>query len=149
LQYIKDKYDGLRIKVFFTRGVDVEKYFCNEEHLIALNPSYEKEVRAAFIKSISECQDDFRKKALNGKNSIRNFLHNEGLSTLGKQDCEDWSNNIDYMEERWQHGKILLKALNRNFRNLTSNNLKVFEPTDYLHDNSLKELLGINEGSEE
>ena len=110
--------------------------------MLELNPEHEKEVHAAMIQSLKECKPKFKEQAVNVRWESRKLLQAEP-SVISYQECEQWSEGLNFDEERWQHGKILLKSLNRNFRNLTNKNLRVFEPTTHVQDDSLKDLLGI------
>lgn len=136
------KFGQINIKLFFTKGVDIERYFCSLNHLLELNPAYEKEVRAAMIKSLQECKDKFKEQAINVRWESRKLFQEEP-SLMSLQECEQWCETLNFDEERWQHGKTLLKSLNRNFRELTNKNLKVYEPTAHIQDDLLKNLLKI------
>lgn len=140
---LREQYKKHSLEVFFTSGVDIESYFCRVEHLVELNPEYQELVQTIYQESLQECDSELRKKAYEGLCQVQNLKYRERLGTISDDECKSFADNLDFSQERWIHGKILLKCMRQKFRQKTKRNLKDCSPTAYLVDASLKAMLGI------
>lgn len=139
---LRDQFKLLKVPILFTRGVDVESYFCNEEHLKHVNASNGGLLPALFKQVVDELQEDFRKKAKEGRKNQNDINHKGGHGSVSNAEIDQWAKNLDLKSDsRWIRGKDFLKKLRGAFQTRTGTNLKVFENSPHLIDAEIAKLV--------
>ncbi len=138
---LKRLYQDAGLKLFLTPGIDVEGVFCRLEHLKAVNPGHVKILDAVHAQAMAECAKEFKDKAKKGTDEADNWRHKSGLPTRGKEANALWVETLNFTDERWIHGKLLLSRLRGLFKEKTGSNLIVETSSAHLRVPTLNALL--------
>jgi hypothetical protein len=127
--------DDFGAKPFLTKGVDIESYFINPDHLASLNPDVSVCEFSTMINSVTEdCMEKISTKYFNGRTDI--LTKNRRLKDQAEMAVQ-MNAVISANIERYRHGKIVLKALKQKFREEHSQNLNLQGVTSHIRDETL------------
>ncbi len=128
------KYAKKKIKLFITKGTDIESYFTNYEHLSFCNP----EIDQAEIIEITESSK--REKVQKAIDLIR-------IKEFGNRHKNKDSHFDDYLleyynknEDKFFHGKEVLKTIRGKFQEKYKRNIQIRKVSEYLFDSNLSAL---------
>lgn len=115
---------ALKVEPFVTAGVDVESHLLNARHLAQLNPQYDEEQFDRLLEAArAECESDSIRHYVNGRIDIQRRDGTHGSIDHGKLALEA-RDQVGNDLKRYSHGKTVLKALRRLFREESGRNLK-------------------------
>lgn len=129
---LKSNFESLNLNLFITKGIDIESYFCNKDHIRELYP---------------EKNDEFLEIKLNStyekvKDKIKNKYINE---TLSKMEGNGFAKKIDEINKMFEqksryefYGKEFQKTLKNELK--TSDNIVLDRKSNFLKDSFLEEI---------
>ncbi len=130
----------LKVKNFFTSGIDLESYFCDVDHLKLLNVGYESQVETAVNSALIIVENAMQEKAREGIKKVEHHRGVDGAPTVGKVVAKAWADGIDVKLPRWRHGKILLKEIRKQFLSITGKDIVATTYSTQLKIDDLKKL---------
>lgn len=124
------KLEGERIKVFFPTGNDLERYFYEKDHFLALYPEFNEDEYGDLIgEVIDENSEKLKVKLVNTRIDT---LRKSGEKPNEGQVAVEYTTKFDNDKLRYSHGKIVLKAINGKLREKTGENTRLITVTDGL-----------------
>ena len=110
-----------------TEGTDIESHLVNPVHLSGQNDLLSEADASELIKSaIADASDELTARYVNGMIDV---ARKNGQSTDPGKLAVAAVNAVN-SEPRWRHGKLMVKALRRVWRQQHSTNLSIFKPSD-------------------
>lgn len=123
---------NLKAEPFLTKGVDVESYYLNSQHLSKINQESEEDISQIINDSTQECLNLSVEKYVNGRTDIEKKEGNFGSLNIG-QLAVNAHQLVASDLERYRHSKSVLKVAKRLFQEKYGRNMKVFEVSSELN----------------
>lgn len=127
---------NLKVESFLTVGVDIESHFLNPEHLAILNHTSAEEMRQLIDTATTECDSESLEKYANGRADIIKKKGEFGKINIG-QIAVDGPKQLKSDPKRYRHAKTVVKKLRGLFRESTKLNLRIFEASTAIGDQTL------------
>jgi len=123
---------NLKAEPFLTKGVDVESYYLNCQHLSKINQESEEDISRILNQSTQECLILSVEKYVNGRTDIEKKEGNFGKLNIGQLAVK--ANQLVPSDlERYRHSKSVLKVAKRLFQEKYGRNMKVLEVSSELN----------------
>lgn len=127
----QQKFGKKNISLFVTKGTDVESYFTHPDHIFSCHPEIDRE---EIVKIVEEGKKEKRQKAID-------LLRKKEFGDKHQKKSTHLSDSFDNLykdnEDKFFHGKEVLKCVRGLFRDKYKKNLQINSATEHLKDTKL------------